>query len=90
MMDEAGVDRVDIVIVPPTLEGERLDYAQEAVSRFPGRFAIMARMRLDRPVSVQRVEALNASPAWWACVSISWVTKLRGSRTGRQLVLAGS
>src|SRR3954466_9618732 len=29
MIDEAGVDRV--VIVPPTLDGERLDYAQEAV-----------------------------------------------------------
>ena len=29
MMDEAGVDRV--VIVPPTLEGTSLDYAQEAV-----------------------------------------------------------
>src|SRR5437879_5610552 len=39
MMEEAGVDRV--VIVPPTLEGERLDYAQEAVARYPGRFAIM-------------------------------------------------
>src|SRR3954468_17853044 len=28
MMDEAGVDRV--VIVPPVLEGDRLDYAQQA------------------------------------------------------------
>jgi hypothetical protein len=36
MMNEAGVGRV--VIVPPTLEGERLDYAQEAVRRYPGRF----------------------------------------------------
>src|SRR5437868_13923265 len=27
MIDEAGVDRV--VIVPPTLEGDRIDYAQE-------------------------------------------------------------
>src|SRR5690349_19013782 len=34
MMDEAGVDRV--VIVPPSLEGERVDYAQEAVKRYPG------------------------------------------------------
>ena len=31
MIDEAGVDRV--VIVPPTLEGNRIDYAQEAVRR---------------------------------------------------------
>src|ERR1700757_3179057 len=42
LMDEAGVDRV--VIVPPaSLEGERIDYAQEAVKRYPGRFAILAR-----------------------------------------------
>src|SRR5438067_12228700 len=47
MLDEAGVDRV--VIVPPTLEGERIDYAQEAVKRYPGRFAIMARIELDQP-----------------------------------------
>src|ERR1700741_4681378 len=39
LIDEAGVERV--VIVPPTLEGERIDYAQEAVRRYPGRFAIM-------------------------------------------------
>ena len=45
LMDEAGVDRV--VIVPPvSLEGERIDYAQEAVKRYPGRFAIMARVAL--------------------------------------------
>src|SRR5438874_2641474 len=37
MIDEAGVDRV--VIVPPNLEGERVDYGQEAARRYPGRFA---------------------------------------------------
>src|SRR3954464_1198685 len=47
MMDEAVVDRV--VMVPPTLEGERLDYAQEAVKRYPGRFGIMARIPIDKP-----------------------------------------
>jgi predicted TIM-barrel fold metal-dependent hydrolase len=52
MMDEAGVDRV--IIVPPNLEGDRLDYAQEAVQRYPGRFAIMARIDLDRPSLAQR------------------------------------
>ena len=45
MMDEAGVDRV--VIVPPTLERYRLDYAQEACNAIPGRFAIMGRIALD-------------------------------------------
>jgi predicted TIM-barrel fold metal-dependent hydrolase len=52
LMDEAGVDRV--VIVPPTLEGDRLDYAQQAVRRYPGRFAIMGRIALDDPASARR------------------------------------
>src|SRR4051812_40384233 len=45
MLDEAGVERV--VIVPPTLEGERYDYGQEAARRYPGRFATMGRMALN-------------------------------------------
>src|SRR3954462_13349577 len=44
MIDEAGVDRV--VIVPPTLEGLRHDYGQEAARRYPGRFATMGRIEL--------------------------------------------
>jgi predicted TIM-barrel fold metal-dependent hydrolase len=56
LMDEAGVDRV--VIVPPTLEGERIDYAQEAVKRHPGRFGIMARIALDQPDRAARL------PTW--------------------------
>jgi len=53
MMDEAGVDRV--VIVPPILEGDRLDYAQEAVKRYPGRFGIMGRLALDNPNAAVRL-----------------------------------
>ena len=60
MMDEAGVDRV--VIVPPTLEGERLDYAQEAVKRYPGRFAIMGRIALENPDSVRRLPTWREQP----------------------------
>jgi predicted TIM-barrel fold metal-dependent hydrolase len=56
LIDEAGVDRV--VIVPPTLEGERVDYAQEAVRRYPGRFGIMARIDLDKPDRAARL------PTW--------------------------
>ncbi len=52
MMDEAGVDRV--IIVPPVLEGERLDYAQEAVKEHPGRFAIMGRIALNDPGTAHR------------------------------------
>jgi predicted TIM-barrel fold metal-dependent hydrolase len=60
MIDEAGVDRV--VIVPPTLEGERIDYAQEAVRRYPGRFGIMARIALDKPDRAVRLATWRDQP----------------------------
>src|SRR5262245_52964628 len=60
MIDEAGVDRV--VIVPPTLEGPRLDYAQEAVKRYPGRFAIMGRIALDDPETARRFPTWKEQP----------------------------
>src|ERR1700726_4054858 len=56
MIDEGGVDRV--VIVPPNLEGERVDYGQEAARRYPGRFATMGHIRLDDPGEARRL------PAW--------------------------
>src|ERR1700674_4840096 len=36
MMNEAGVERV--VIVPPSWEGDRIDYATEAHGKYPTRF----------------------------------------------------
>jgi predicted TIM-barrel fold metal-dependent hydrolase len=60
LLDETGVDRV--VIVPPTLEGERIDYAQEAVRRHPGRFAIMARIALDKPDRAARLPTWRDQP----------------------------
>jgi predicted TIM-barrel fold metal-dependent hydrolase len=60
MIDEAGVDRV--VIVPPTLDGERIDYAQEAVKRYPGRFGIMARIALDQPDRAARLPTWREQP----------------------------
>src|SRR5580692_4750379 len=47
MMNEAGVDRV--VIVPPSWEGERNDYALEAAGKYPDRFAVMGRILLTSP-----------------------------------------
>lgn len=52
MMNEAGVDRV--IIVPPTLDGDRIDYAQAAAERYPGRFAIMGCVSLNDPTVVRR------------------------------------
>lgn len=60
MMDEAGVNRV--VIVPPNLEGDRLDYAQEAVKRHPGRFAIMGRIVLNDPTTARRFPTWREQP----------------------------
>src|SRR5205085_2149516 len=56
MMDEAGVDRV--VIVPPSWEGDRNDYALEAATKCPDRFAVMGRVALDQP------EVRNLIPTW--------------------------
>src|SRR5438270_5011203 len=61
MIDEAGVDRV--VIVPPTLEGERYDYGQEAARRYPGWFATMGRVRLNDPNEARRLTTCRQQPA---------------------------
>lgn len=47
LMDEAGVDRV--VVVPPSWEGDRNDYALEAAAKYPNRFAVMGRIPLRQP-----------------------------------------
>ena len=41
LMDEAGVNRA--LIIPPSWEGDRIDYALEACEAHPERFGIMAR-----------------------------------------------
>jgi predicted TIM-barrel fold metal-dependent hydrolase len=61
MIDEAGVDRV--VIVPPTLEGNRYDYGQEAARRYPGRFATMGRITLNDPGEARRLATWRQQPA---------------------------
>ena len=43
-MDRAGVDRA--ILVPPSFDADRNDYALEAVRMHPGRFAIMGRVAL--------------------------------------------
>ncbi len=60
MMDEAGVDRV--VIVPPSWEGDRNDYALEAVRRYPGRFAIMGRIPVEKPKSAALLPKWKEQP----------------------------
>ena len=49
LMDEAGVNRV--VIVPPSWEGDRIDYGLEAAAKHPDRFGVMGRIPLAAPGS---------------------------------------
>src|SRR5215468_5341030 len=59
-MDEAGVDRV--VIVPPSWEGYRNEYAMEAAKKWPKRFAVMGRLRLDDPKSKELLATWKEQP----------------------------
>ena len=47
LMNEAGVDRA--LIIPPSWEGDRVDYALEACEANPGRFGVMARIPQNKP-----------------------------------------
>ena len=57
-MDEAGVNRV--LIVPPSWEGDRIDYALEACEAHPDRFGIMARVPQNKPVEGAANDGLMA------------------------------
>jgi len=61
MIDEGGVDRV--VIVPPGLEGERVDYGQEAARGYPGRFATMGHIVLNDALEARRLPTWKEQPA---------------------------
>jgi predicted TIM-barrel fold metal-dependent hydrolase len=60
LMDQAGVDRV--VIVPPSWEGERNDYALEAAKKFPSRFGVMGRILLNDPQAPGRLATWKQQP----------------------------
>ncbi len=60
LMDEAGVDRA--VIVPPSWEGDRNDYALEAVRRYPTRFAVMGRLPVNDPSTAKLLPEWKKQP----------------------------
>jgi L-fuconolactonase len=60
MMNEAGVERV--VIVPPSWEGDRIDYAMEARAKYPTRFGIMGRIPLANPQSAALLPKWKEQP----------------------------
>ena len=47
LMDEAGADRA--LILPPSWEGDRTDFALEACEAHPDRFGVMARIPQTKP-----------------------------------------
>jgi L-fuconolactonase len=59
-MAEAGVDRA--ILIPPSWEGERVDYSLEAVGDAPDRFAIMGRLAINRPEARTTLETWKDQP----------------------------
>jgi L-fuconolactonase len=59
-MDLAGVSR--IVIVPPSWEGDRNEFALEAARLYPDRFAVMGRIALEKPESRALVPGWKKQP----------------------------
>jgi predicted TIM-barrel fold metal-dependent hydrolase len=60
MMAEAGVDRA--ILIPPSWEGDRADYALEAAGKYPERFAIMGRFPIERPEARPTLETWKDQP----------------------------
>jgi len=59
-MKIAGVDRV--ILVPPSWEGYRNDYALEAAQKYPDRFAVMGKVPLNDPASKDRIASWFEQP----------------------------
>jgi len=60
LMDEAGVDRA--IVVPPSWVGDRNDYALEAARQHPGRFAVMGRLPINKPVAAAQLAQWKGQP----------------------------
>jgi predicted TIM-barrel fold metal-dependent hydrolase len=60
LMDEAHVDRV--ILVPPSWQGIRNDYALEAVAKHPDRFAVMGLVPITDPKAAERLPSWKQQP----------------------------
>jgi predicted TIM-barrel fold metal-dependent hydrolase len=60
MMDAAGVERA--VIVPPSWEGDRNDLGLAAAQKYPGRFAVMGRLAIEKPESRGLIDGWRKQP----------------------------
>jgi len=61
LMDEGGVDAA--IIHPPGWDPHSTDMALEAVRDYPGRFAIMGALPLDRPETRERIADWRQQPS---------------------------
>jgi L-fuconolactonase len=59
-MAQAGVDRV--ILVPPSWEGYRNDYALETAQKYPDRFAVMGKVPLNDAASKTRIATWLKQP----------------------------
>jgi len=59
-MSIADVDRV--ILVPPSWEGYRNDYALGAARKYPDRFAVMGKVPLNDPASKNRIASWLQQP----------------------------
>jgi predicted TIM-barrel fold metal-dependent hydrolase len=59
-MDEVGVDGA--ILVPPSFDGDRNDYALEAASKHPDRFAVMGRVSLEAGVASADLSRWKSQP----------------------------
>jgi len=59
-MKIAGVDRV--ILVPPSWDGYRNDYALEAAQKYPDRFAVMGKVPLNDPASKDKLATWLKQP----------------------------
>jgi len=59
-MSVAGVDRA--ILVPPSWEGYRNDYALEAAQKYPDRFAVMGKVPLNDRASKDRIASWLEQP----------------------------
>ena len=54
IMDDAGVGHA--VLVPPSWEGDHVDYSLEAAQKYPNRFAVMGRFPVNKPEERGKLE----------------------------------
>jgi L-fuconolactonase len=58
LMDDGGVAAA--VLVPPSFEGYRSDYALDVAAAHPGRFVVQGRFRLDDPAVAEEIRRLKS------------------------------